>query len=375
MNHNSIVNQINSLPSMLSELVPKYRELVKEAFSENVLESCDQISIFGCGDSFFAGISSQWFFEAIAGIPANIRTSLQFSRYTDKTMLSRSYKFPVAIGISVSGSSTRTKEAMQGAQQGGLKTVALTARKNKFSEMADIPLLTEDEKYPDPEPNGTPGIRTFYSNLLVLILLAQQISLHKRRLDKNQHDKINSAFDALPNTLDAVIKKNTSAIQGMVEAWSDADKYVFVGAGPNYGAALFSSAKMIEASGDFALAQETEEWAHLNYYNSETNTPTFFISNGDNDYSRIKEVLSAAKSIGRRTALISPYTMSELDGACDFALTIPKSTHDSLSVFYTCALSSIFAALRANALNSTYFRENNTVEISRIRSSEQEVQA
>ena len=358
---------------MLSKALPTHKQILEETLPTTITKGFDHLSIFGCGDSYFAGIASQWFFESVAQLPTNIRTALQFSRYTDNAICRQQYQSPVAIGISVSGTSTRTKEAMLNAQYGGIPTIALTANHGEFSQMANYSLVTEESKFTDPEPNGTPGIRTFYSNFLLLMLFAVQIAEKKQTLDKDQKQKFNATFENLPTTLESLINKNTHSIQAIQSDWADADKYVFVGAGPNYGSALFSAAKIIEASGDFAIAQETEEWAHLNYYNSEKNTPTFFLSNGENDFSRIKEVLEAARSIGRRTALISPYTKSELKGICDFALTIPKSPHDCFSVFYICVLTSMFAAYRANSLNSTYFRDNNTVEISRIRSSEQEL--
>ncbi len=79
-----------------------------------------------------------------------------------------------------------------------------------------------------------------------------------------------------------------------------------MGAGPLYGVAMFSAAKMLEASGDPAMAQETEEWAHLQYFASRPDTPTILISTGGLDGDRMAEVARAAQSIGRRVVGVLP---------------------------------------------------------------------
>jgi len=54
--------------------------------------------------------------------------------------------------------------------------------------------------------------------------------------------------------------------------------------------------------GDPALGQETEEWAHLQYFARAAATPTFIITAADRDLSRATEVAVAAKAVGRRVA-------------------------------------------------------------------------
>jgi hypothetical protein len=53
-------------------------------------------------------------------------------------------------------------------------------------------------------------------------------------------------------------------VRALVRTLPVIPEFVFGGAGPLYGVAMFSAAKMLEASGDPAMAQETEEWATCN---------------------------------------------------------------------------------------------------------------
>ena len=90
---------------------------------------------------------------------------------------------------------------------------------------------------------------------------------------------------------------------------ADERSFVYIGDGPNFGTALFGAAKAIEAAGVHAMGQESEEWAHLQYFTTvETSTPTFLISPGYRGHNRVGELMPPLKKIGRITVVIQ--TMS-----------------------------------------------------------------
>ena len=75
--------------------------------------------------------------------------------------------------------------------------------------------------------------------------------------------------------------------------------FVFVGDGPNYATALFSAAKVIEAAGRHAMGQDTEEWAHLQYFvNVDPATPTFIISPDGRGHGRAAELVEVMRGSG-----------------------------------------------------------------------------
>ena len=78
----------------------------------------------------------------------------------------------------------------------------------------------------------------------------------------------------------------------LATAVADQKNFVFVGDGPNYATALFSAAKVIEAAGRHAMGQDTEEWAHLQYFvNVDPATPTFIISPAGRGHGRAAELV------------------------------------------------------------------------------------
>ena len=119
---------------------------------------------------------------------------------------------------------------------------------------------------------------------------------------------------------------------------------------------LFSAAKILEASGDAAIGQDLEEWAHLQYFAKKVSTPTFVISGGERDGSRAREVVTAALAIGRRVAVITPAEKSNLFPDATVVLPFVDGVPDMFHALLTMLPGSIFAAYRAELLAEPYFR-------------------
>ena len=143
----------------------------------------------------------------------------------------------------------------------------------------------------------------------------------------------------------------------LAERWIDAGRFVYCGAGPNWGTSLFSAAKLLEASGDTAIAYDLEEWAHLEYFARPKATPTFIISIGGRDQGRAIEVARAAKSIGREVVIISPIG-SELSKTEYEVVQMPLigNAREFFSPILSCIPGLLFAASRAASISEPYFR-------------------
>jgi glucosamine--fructose-6-phosphate aminotransferase (isomerizing) len=148
-------------------------------------------------------------------------------------------------------------------------------------------------------------VRSFAASQLSLYLIAIRLGEVRGALTSTQAGQIRRELLSLADTAEQLIPVWDQTARQLAEAWADAQEFVFVGGGPNFGTALFSAAKILEASGDPALGQETEEWAHLQYFARAVPTPTFIISAADRDLSRIIEVSVAAKAVGRRLVAIT----------------------------------------------------------------------
>ncbi len=182
METKNVMAQVESMPEMIRSEFDTLDMRVRRLLNHNDLLSVKRIVITGCGDSYMAGLATELAFEQIAGIPVEPMTAMQLGRYGSpyfETMFPRN---PLTIGISVSGTVARTREALRLARQGGALTVAATA--NPDSPVASEAEIVFDCSVPDFAP--APGIRSYRVSLLMLYLLAIRLAEVKGRLTQDQ---------------------------------------------------------------------------------------------------------------------------------------------------------------------------------------------
>ena len=130
---------------------------------------------------------------------------------------------------------------------------------------------------------------------------------------------------------------------------------------------MFSAAKVVEACGVSAWGQDTEEWAHIEYFSEPADMFTWILSSGGRSQGREIEIEAAAKAIGRRLVV------SRWEGWSG----LRQIVREAISPLFLWVGPSAFAAKLAEALEEKSFRGfeggRNVVEgggISRIRSSQ-----
>jgi glutamine---fructose-6-phosphate transaminase (isomerizing) len=374
---NSLVAQVKSMPELLRETFQTLDETARLSLHPELILSLKRIYITGCGDSHHAGLSTQLAFEKLAGLPTTAATALDFARYQAGFLPQSGPNTTLVVGISVSGSVARTFEALQMAKQAGATTLSLTATpESRVGQTGEILFQVPNPPFAIPEGEVSPGARSFFINQVALLLMAIRIGEVKGTITTPEATQHRQDLLGMATIIEEVITKNDAAIQQMAQAWKEADEFVFVGGGPNFGIALFSAAKILEASGDSALGQDTEEWAHLQYFAREKQTPTFFITAADRDVSRMKEVIVAAQQIGRRIVVICPETAKDLIELSEHAFTFGP-VKEMYSALVTQIPGELFAAYRADVIGEPFFRNfdgGRSIEggggISRIRTSE-----
>ncbi len=374
---NSLVDQVKSMPALLRETFQTLDEGARLSLHPELILSLKRIYITGCGDSHHAALSTQLAFEKLAGLPTVAATSLDFARYKAGFLPQSGPNTNLVVGISVSGSVARTYEALLLAREAGATTLSLTATPDsRVASAGDVLFEVPNPPFEIPEGEVSPGARTFFINQAALLLMAIRIGEVRGTITTPQANAHRETLLGLADVIEETIQRNDAAIQQLVQDWQDAAEYVFVGGGPNFGIALFSAAKVLEASGDPALGQDTEEWAHLQYFAKAQTTPTFLITAGDRDLSRADEVVVAAKQIGRRVCVICPENAKEIIEKADVALTFPP-VDEMFSALVTQIPGELFSAYRAAALGEPFFRNfgggrdpEGGGGISRIRTSE-----
>jgi len=348
---NTMLAQIYSLPDMIREAWPTFDQDTREALDHNLCRAARRLYLTGCGDSHHAALASEFAFESLAGLPTEPMTALQFSRYAVDCLPQDGPDANLVIGISASGQVSRTLEAMQRARKAGATVIALTAAPGSRIALAGdrfLPIVT-------PPFDLAPGVRSYVATVLMLYAAAVRLGEARDKLTSAQAADVRREVASLAEAIERTLELCDEPAQKLAEDWKDANEFVFTGGGPNFGTALFSAAKVLEASGDSALGQDTEEWAHLQYFARAVSTPTFIITAGDRDISRAHEVAVAAKTIGRRVVGIVPEDLPGPRDLTGLALRF-ASVREVFSPLVTCIPSMLFAAYRAEVLSEPFFR-------------------
>ncbi len=374
---NYMIEQIQSLPELLNQIIQPLDDMIRRKLDHELCLSLKRLYIVGCGDSHHAALSTELAFEILTNLSVEPMNSMQFARYAAGFIPKSGPKTNLVIGISVSGAVARTAEAVRMGSQAGATTVALTAAPDSLlAKTAQIMLEVPVPEFSMPEGIVIPGIRSYFTNQVALLLIAVRIAEVRGELKNSEAVEVRAEIRGLAELAEQTIKECEPIVKQAVQDWTDAKEFVFTGSGPNFATALFAAAKVLEASGDSALGQDVEEWAHLQYFAKEVRTPTFIITAGERDLSRAKEIAIAVKKIGRRVAVISPKSVSGLIKHANYHFPIPP-VREMFSPIIMAIPGELFAAYRAEVIGEPYFRNfsggRSTEEgggISRIRTSE-----
>ena len=349
----NIVAQVKSLPKLIRSEFETLDMRVRRLLNHNECLTVKRIVITGAGDSHMAGVAAELAFEQIAGIPTEPMTAMQAARYGTPHFEKLFPRNPLTIGISVSGTVARTREALALARNEGALTVAVTANPN--SPLAEVAELVLDCTVPDFAP--APGVRSYRVSLLMLYLLAIRLAEVSGRLTQDQAGQMREQLKGTGDAIEATIQAVEERTRELATAVAEQTNFVFVGDGPNYATALFSAAKVIEAAGRHAMGQDTEEWAHLQYFvNVDPATPTFIISPGGRGHGRAAELVEVMRRIGRTVIAVVPEGDQQIAAGADWMLPVVGEVPEVFSPMVYAVAGELFSAYLAQAVDEPPFR-------------------
>ena len=351
---NAMRRQVLSLPALLADqyhdLEPKARSIL--SFQE--IFSIQRVILTGCGDSRAASMAVKHAFEQLTGIPTEVVTALDLSRYYDPKQLGFAPRNPLVIAVSNSGGVARVGEAIQRAVGAGAFALGITGQRDSLLGRSASRVL--DLEIPPFE--SAPGVRSYLVSVLSLLLLAIRLGEVRGRYTMDQANAYRKDLlrqgEALERLLPALDEK-TEALAGQ---WKDFDAFDFTGAGKDLAAAWYGHAKIFEAAGKCAMCINAEEWLHLNFFMRRVDsTGTSVVCTGRNrGICRVREMVHhAASDMGRPTAVITdePELFRER-GAEIFE--IPKTEYDFSSALTNAVPLALLAGFISAMLGETYGR-------------------
>lgn len=343
--------QVLSRPDLIREFTPKVDRMVRETVDHKTALEVKQVFGFGCGDSHNAAVATRMAFQEWAKVPMEAPTALQFARYTAPWLASERPKKALAAGISVSGEVARTVEAVTLGNEAGAYTVGITC--NKDSKIADLADMVLDVTIPDMD---IPRIRTYVATQLAMYMIALRLAEVNDRISYKEAQEIRGFFEKAADVAQATHEVISDTVRQLAQDVGDKDQFYFVGGGPNFGSAMFSAAKILEAEGSHAQPQDLEEWVHLQRFVKEPKVPTFLIAPPGLSYSRAIEVARVMDRVDAFLIAVVQEGEQEISKLADVVLPIQGELPEEFTPLVYSDPMEMFSSDLAEVRDEPYFR-------------------
>lgn len=309
---NPMSRQVFSLPDLIEEQYADLEPKARSVLSFQEIFNIQRIVLTGCGDSYAAGMASKYIFEKLTGIPTEVVTALELSRFYSEKQMGVDCRNPLVISVSNSGNGARVSEAVQRARKHGCYVLGITGKADSLlAQNSDKVLSLNIPKF-----ESAPGTRSYLVSVLSLLLLAIRIGEVRGKYTMDQASAYRKDIRNQGQLLRELLPEMDAACEKIAEEWKDFPCYDFVGAGFDYAAAWFGQAKILEATGKFAMHINSEEWFHLNFFARDArHTGTIVVGNTKNPaMSRTREMVKYANELHRPLVVITDGCKEDFGG-------------------------------------------------------------
>jgi len=356
---NHLRQQCFSLPELCEDQIQGALKGLRDGVDGEVLKSVRNVTLTGCGDSYFASNAAVPAFKNYNNAFAAkfiARRCIDMARYVD---LPEKYGPSTMIaGISASGSAARLREVMLRGNKRGYHTLLITNNAQSHSALEAKNVLCVNTPF---FPNSNPGLRNYYASLVASYLLAAALGQTKGICPADATDELCDAIRNVTKAYAAVLESIDDMMFELACSWKDLKGFETVGDDIAGATAQFVAAKFVETAGIIVPVANSEDWCHVNYFadNAKDIGTIVFADVSANNRSRIGETVNQAAGIGRRVLLVSNGTPQQFGIKYD-VVHCPIPTPDEGYEFSHPLLGhlpgTLLAAYVAAMHGETYFR-------------------
>jgi len=109
--------------------------------------------------------------------------------------------------------------------------------------------------------------------MLFLYLVAIRLGEMRQRVNAQDANRLRAMLKRAVGDMRATLDRCMPIAQALVDEFLDMDHALLLASGPTFASAVNGSARVFEAVGLNASAQDIEEWVHLNRWVEETRCP------------------------------------------------------------------------------------------------------
>lgn len=335
------------LPDTLSASFDAVAESVMVALDGCDVSEIDAIFLGGSGDLHHSALATEFAFERLTRVPTRALTSMSLGLYHARTLTPRS----LVIQMTFSGKTARAVEAATLAGLAGARVWGLTSVSGSpLTQLSERSLLK-----PDTGRNEAAG---YPVTMLLLYLVAIRLAELREQINADDAHRLRAMLKRGITDMRATLDQCLPVARTLVERFLEMDHALFLASGPTFASAVNGSARIFEAVGLNASAQDIEEWVHLNRWVDETRSPSFVIVPRGPGRGRAREVLEAMSVLAKPSVAITDDTERELGRAGEAWLPVHCSLPEEFTPLLYHLPGELFAHLLAMSRHAHPYRSD-----------------
>ncbi len=317
-----MLKEIHETPKVIEDTLSEY---VSDEIELDVgfAAGISDVIFVACGTSYHASLIGKYLIEKLAEIPVRVEYASEFNYHN--VPLSRS----LVIGITQSGETADTLEALRKAKKFGARTLAITnVLGSSVTRIADVILYTRA----GPEI-CVAATKTFIAQLIVLYVIALRLSL----LSRSEVNEIVADIKLLPEKVRAILDME-DYIRKIAEELANYENMMYIGRGLGYPIALEGALKMKEISYIHAEGYPAGELKHGPFALLGRQTPVIACVLRDETYDTMLGNIKEVKARNSPVVALADENDSEVEKFVDYVIKVPSTNVLLTPVTYSVVL-------------------------------------
>lgn len=330
---NQVKRGLIGYPAFVEGLLARLTdEAITRAIPDEKLRKIKRVIVTGNGDSYAASLATKEF-----GSRMFKNTDYHALRCID---VSRHYVFPtekpeetLVMVISVSGSGARVTEAMRRATTKGCVTLAITGNpESRMAREANHILRIEVDR---PQIHSVADqTKSYFTAVFTTIMLGLHAGLLFGAITLDEADAQRREIRRYVNAVctEEVLTRVDDQMFALADRWKDYLGYDFVGGGSDFATAYFGAAKFFELCGSLNCLNDSEDWCHIDYFQTNRNKlGTLAVASGNcASFGRTVETIGSMQKSDRNVLVVTDVDRSEfIEGPS--VCTLPAAAHDHIN--------------------------------------------
>jgi|Deesub1362A_J573_1020465.scaffolds.fasta_scaffold00104_56 glucosamine--fructose-6-phosphate aminotransferase (isomerizing) len=317
-----MLKEIHETPRVIEDTLSEY---VSDEIELDVsfAAGISEIIILACGTSYHAGLIGKYVIEELTGIPVRVEYASEYNYH------SIFHTRGLVIGITQSGETADTLEAIRAAKRMGLRTCSIVnVVGSSATRLTDFVLFTRA----GPEISVA-ATKSFIAQLIVLYIIALKLSTLTRQEVKELVEELKSLPDQIQRILD-----EKGRIEEIADQLYTYGNLMYIGRGIGFPTALEGALKMKEISYIHAEGYPAGELKHGPFALLGKETPVVAVITPDSTYEIMLNNIKEVKARDSVVVAVSEEKDEEIEKYVDYVIRVPSTSPLLTPVTHSVAL-------------------------------------